>query len=118
MLPVMAVVFENEPGAKAYWTDHPAKLMVAVVGLNNSMKSFFQVAPVLPPPPYTWLMTRLVPPGLEGAASPPVAEEGAADWLRESPAVVSVSLPADTQLAPPPMVSNASVANIIQRRIR
>jgi hypothetical protein len=34
-----------------YWTDHPARLTSLLPLLNSSMKSFFSVAPLLPPPP-------------------------------------------------------------------
>src|SRR6186713_455291 len=35
----------------------PARLTGLAPRLNSSIKSFFRVAPELPPPPYTWLIT-------------------------------------------------------------
>src|SRR5712691_6981475 len=37
-------------------------LTAFVPRLNSSMKSFLNVAPVLPPPPYTWLITTFCGP--------------------------------------------------------
>ena len=45
------------PVAEAYCTDQPARLTLDVPRLKSSMKSCVNVAPALPPPPYTWLMT-------------------------------------------------------------
>src|SRR5437868_1058401 len=60
MVPLRGVscVEVNGPDAEAYRTDQPFMAMGAVVGLNSSMKSFCQGALVLPPPPYTWLITN------------------------------------------------------------
>jgi hypothetical protein len=66
IVPVIVVTCQLEPVADAYCTDHPATLMGPAVGLKTSMKSFCHGALALPPPPYTWLITRLVPPGLAG----------------------------------------------------
>src|ERR1041385_8400783 len=60
------------PGlAEMYCTDHPATDAEPVPWLASSMKSFFNVAPELPPPPYTSLRTTVV----DGAAAagPPAA---------------------------------------------
>jgi hypothetical protein len=46
------------PAAELYWTDQPVRFTVWLPLLKISMKSFVKTAPVLPPPPYTWLMTR------------------------------------------------------------
>src|SRR4051812_4563892 len=54
------------PVLDAYCTDHPARLTGALPRLYNSMKSFFSVAPELPPPPYTWLMTTSVDTAVSG----------------------------------------------------
>ena len=48
------------PLALVYWTDQPFTEAVVVPRLNSSTKSWVWVAPLLPPPPYTWLMTTLV----------------------------------------------------------
>jgi hypothetical protein len=45
------VTVHVDPAAAAYWTDQPARLTELPVGLKSSMKSFFSVAPALPPPP-------------------------------------------------------------------
>lgn len=45
--------------AAAYCTDQPVAKTVVLPRLNNSMKSFLNVAPLFPPPPYTWLMMML-----------------------------------------------------------
>ncbi len=42
-----------------YCTDHPSTLTAASLRFANSMKSFVSVAPLLPPPPYTSLMTSV-----------------------------------------------------------
>ena len=39
------------PPDEAYCTDQPARLTADVPRLKTSMKSFFSVAPALPPPP-------------------------------------------------------------------
>src|SRR5690606_24752361 len=57
MLPDSVVTCQLEPAAEAYWTDQPSTLTALVPLLCSSMKSLFQVAPELPPPPYTWLIT-------------------------------------------------------------
>jgi hypothetical protein len=41
------------PAAEAYCTLYPVSETLAPPGLNSSMKSFFNVAPEFPPPPYT-----------------------------------------------------------------
>src|SRR5919201_7060027 len=56
---------ENDPVADAYCTDHPFTDTAEEVGLKISMKSLLQVAPLFPPPPYTWLMTREAEAGAE-----------------------------------------------------
>ena len=45
------------PVALAYCTDQPFSDTGVVPRLNSSTKSCVNVAPVLPPPPYTWLIT-------------------------------------------------------------
>ena len=62
------VTCQLEPVDEAYWTLHPATLTGCAVRLNSSMKSFLIGAPLLPPPPYTWLMTT-VGPTIAGATS-------------------------------------------------
>ena len=57
MLPLSAVWSVKPLPAAAYWTDHPARGTGTLPRLWSSMKSFLYVAPALPPPPYTWLMT-------------------------------------------------------------
>src|SRR5215470_10379378 len=57
MLPVRLVFDHDEPVDDAYCTDQPVMVTVEAPRLNNSMKSFVYCAPVLPPPPYTWLTT-------------------------------------------------------------
>ena len=47
------------PVALMYCTDQPARLTLDVPRLKSSMKSCVNVAPALPPPPYTWLMTTV-----------------------------------------------------------
>ncbi len=55
----MSAVTDQAPVAVADGVLHgPAvRLMLEVPRLNSSMKSWLCVAPELPPPPYTWLMT-------------------------------------------------------------
>ncbi len=57
MVPASRVTCQLVPPAAAYCTDHPETSTGAEPALNNSMKSFFQVAPEFPPPPYTSLTT-------------------------------------------------------------
>ena len=57
MLPDSVVRDHEEPPAEAYCTVQPARLTVAVPPLNSSTKSLAYGAPLLPPPPYTWLTT-------------------------------------------------------------
>src|SRR3954468_12661843 len=57
MTPWSDVTCQLEPVALPYCTDQPSSDTGLLVVLNNSMKSFFSGAPLLPPPPYTWLMT-------------------------------------------------------------
>ncbi len=62
--------------ATPYCTDQLFVVIADCVGLNSSMKSKQKVvAAVLPPPPYTWLMTRLPPvgPGVLVIVAPIVA---------------------------------------------
>jgi hypothetical protein len=51
MLPVRSVCCHVVAVALAYRTLQPSTLTVVVPRLNNSMKSFLSVAPLLPPPP-------------------------------------------------------------------
>src|SRR3546814_8102127 len=57
MLPASGVTCQVEPEDEAYCTDQPSTLTVSLPLLCSSMKSIFRVAPELPPPPYTWLIT-------------------------------------------------------------
>src|ERR1700712_394600 len=57
MTPLSGVAVHAPDVAEPYCTDQPARLTGCAVGLNSSMKSLVRVAPVLPPPPYAWLMT-------------------------------------------------------------
>ena len=50
------------PTDEAYCTDQPFRLTADVPRLCSSMKSFLNVAPEFPPPPYIWLMTTVVEP--------------------------------------------------------
>src|SRR5881394_1477841 len=50
----------EEPVAEVYCTDQPVTSTEVPPRLNNSMKSFLNVAPLFPPPPYTWLITMPV----------------------------------------------------------
>src|SRR4051794_21128121 len=54
--------------AERYCRDMPDSGIAELVGLYRSTKSFVYVAPLLPPPPYTSLMTSPVPPGFASAA--------------------------------------------------
>jgi hypothetical protein len=45
------------PVALAYWIDQPERETVVELRLKSSTKSLEYGAPVLPPPPYTWLTT-------------------------------------------------------------
>ena len=47
------------PVALAYWIDMPLRDSETVPRLKSSTKSCVYDAPAFPPPPYTWLMTRL-----------------------------------------------------------
>ena len=51
------VLAQVEPVVDAYCTVHPVTSTGLPPRLYSSMKSFLSVAPVLPAPPYTWLMT-------------------------------------------------------------
>src|SRR5690348_11090388 len=65
------------PGlAEMYCTDHPATEADPEPRLASSMKSFFSVAPLLPPPPYTSLRTTVV--DGDAAAGPPAAARASA----------------------------------------
>src|SRR5690606_40367914 len=57
MLPDSVVTCQLVPEDEAYCTDQPSTLTASTPLLCSSMKSLFQVAPALPPPPYTWLIT-------------------------------------------------------------
>ena len=48
------------PVAGEYCTDQPVTFTAVAPRLNSSMKSFLRVAPLFPPPPYTWLITMPV----------------------------------------------------------
>src|SRR6185312_12878094 len=53
----IGVTVQLLPAAEAYCTDHPLILTAVDPAFSSSTKSFFHVAPLLPPPPYTWLIT-------------------------------------------------------------
>src|SRR5215212_7569758 len=57
MDPDSAVTCHVEPAADAYWTDQPVTSTAAAELFLSSTKSLVNVAPELPPPPYTWLTT-------------------------------------------------------------
>ncbi len=57
MRPVSGVTCQLVPVADAYWTLQPDRSTAALPSLASSMKSLVNVAPELPPPPYTWLIT-------------------------------------------------------------
>src|SRR5690242_13367032 len=57
MMPLRAVACQLVPAAEAYWTLQPLRSTSTVPLLASSMKSLVNVAPELPPPPYTWLIT-------------------------------------------------------------
>src|SRR5215216_2335744 len=60
MLPVRLILLAHEvPAADAYWIDHPVRSAGELLLLVSSTKSFVYGAPVLPPPPYTSVMTTL-----------------------------------------------------------
>ena len=67
-----------EPAA-AYCTDQPVRSTAAEDVLRSSTKSLVNVAPALPPPPYTWLI----------ATSADAAEAG-------GPATASTPIPSRT----------------------
>ena len=48
---VSAVTCHVVPVELAYWTLQPDTFTAVLPALNSSMKSFFSVAPELPPPP-------------------------------------------------------------------
>ena len=74
-----AVTDQLVPAAEAYCTDQPATETVTLLALYNSMKSFLYVAPELPPPPYTWLMTTpLTDAGVTSADGLPAGMDGVA----------------------------------------
>ena len=56
MLPDSAVTWYEVPAADAYCTDQPVRSTGAEDVLRSSTKSLVNVAPALPPPPYTWLI--------------------------------------------------------------
>ena len=56
-LPVSGVTCQLVPVADAYWIDHVPRSTAVAPRLNSSTKSFAYVAPLLPPPPYSWLTT-------------------------------------------------------------
>src|SRR5918997_7038932 len=68
MLPDSAVTCHEVPAAEAYWTDQPVTSTAAAEVFRSSMKSLVRVAPELPPPPYTWLMTTSGDTAVAGAA--------------------------------------------------
>jgi len=89
------------PVAEAYCTDQPLTETGAEVGLYSSMKSLRNVAPALPPPPYTWLITRLVD-TVCGATSVAAGPRGASGR---------------SALAQPTTTSAASVAATLRARL-
>src|SRR6266542_4689964 len=90
-VPDSAVTSQVVPDAEAYCTLHADSVTLPPPRLYSSMKSFAYGAPVLPPPPYTWLITMsgdTAPTGLGTATAAPataaatpsrtVAREGSA----------------------------------------
>src|SRR5262245_32282037 len=59
-LPLRGVTCQLVPVADAYWIDQAPTSIAAVPRLKSSTKSFAYVAPLFPPPPYTWLTTMSV----------------------------------------------------------
>ena len=57
------------PAADAYWTDQPLRSTGELLLLVSSMKSFVYGAPLLPPPPYTSVMTTVDEAASAGAAT-------------------------------------------------
>src|SRR6185295_8306106 len=56
-VPLSGVTCQLVPDAEAYWIDHAPRSTALAPRLKSSTKSFAYVAPLLPPPPYTWLTT-------------------------------------------------------------
>jgi len=50
-VPNRFVICQVVPAEDAYCTDQPVTVTAAAPRLKSSMKSFFSVAPELPPPP-------------------------------------------------------------------
>src|SRR3954451_8826095 len=63
MVALRTVEAQLLPVELAYWTDQLDIATGALVGLKSSIKSLRQGAPVAPPAPYSWLITRWDPPG-------------------------------------------------------
>lgn len=57
-MPESGVTLHEVPVLDAYCTEYPLRSTVVDPALNNSIKSCVYVAPLFPPPPYTWLMRR------------------------------------------------------------
>src|SRR5699024_2604580 len=80
--PSSAMFPPDPPPDDLYSSRRPASGMLSLVGLNSSTKSFDSEAPLLPPPPYTSLMTRPDPSGaataVVGAAARPATSIPAA----------------------------------------
>src|SRR5215510_12208769 len=95
MVPVSAVADHVVPPPEPYCTDHPARFSAFGPGLKISMKSLVNTDPLLPPPPYTWLITA--DPGSTAGAAQPVTEARfcgpLGDVITKSAALSLVSAP-------------------------
>ena len=69
MLPVSFVTCHAVPVDEAYWTDQPLTSTAAELLFVSSMKSFVYGAPLLPPPPYTSVMTTSADAAVAGWAT-------------------------------------------------
>ena len=76
MVPVSCTLLvQLLPVDDAYCSDQPAKLTALVPVLRSSTKSALNGAPLLPPPPYTWLMTTAAE---AGAMASPISDKARA----------------------------------------
>src|SRR3954453_288222 len=100
---------ENAWAADAYCTAHPVTLTSDKVGLKISMKSDLYSAPLLPPPPYTWLSTSEVE-FVRATRSAPLGAAAATPAGGWAGLYLSVSLPASAPLAVMAMPAKSSRA--------
>ena len=86
MLPVSLVTCQVAPVDDAYWTDQPLTSTGELPLLVSSTKSFVYGAPLLPPPPYTSVMTTSGEAAFEGAASStPAADKARLEVITRAP---------------------------------